>query len=92
MKNKIIYTLALIVIVIILMIGGWSDTHYSTTAVVYQQDDNSTIMVDAAGYLWEVTNRPDLKLNDIVTIKFFNNCTDYTREDDEIIKITVVDK
>lgn len=90
-KYKFMYLISLMLIVVTLILGGWSDTHYSTTAVVYKQVDDSIIMVDAAGYLWEVTNRPDLKLNDVVTIKFFNNGTDYTREDDEIIKV-IVDK
>lgn len=88
-KYNFMYLISLILIVVILILGGWSDTHYSTTAVVYQQVDDNIIMVDAAGYLWEVTNRPDLKLNDVVTISFYNNGTDYTREDDEIIKVAV---
>lgn len=88
-KDKIICAILLLIIIIMLTVGGWSDVHYSTTAKVYGQNEKTTIMVDAAGYLWEVTDRPNLKVDDIVTIKFFNNGTDYTREDDKIIKITV---
>lgn len=88
-KDKIICAISLLMIIIMLAVGGWSDVHYSTTAKVYEQNEKTTIMVDAAGYLWEVIDRPDLKVDDIVTIKFFNNGTDYTREDDKIIKITV---
>lgn len=89
MKDKIVYALALIVIVVALILGGWSDTHYSTTAKVYMKDNNSTLMVDGAGDVWEVVDRDDLPLDSFVTISFFNNGTDYTREDDKIIKITV---
>lgn len=88
-KDKIICVILFMIIAIMLMVGGWSDTHYSTTATVYGQNEKTTIMVDAAGYLWEVTDRPDLKVGDIVTIKFFNNGTDYIREDDKIITVTV---
>ena len=90
-KDKIICVILFMIIAVMLMVGGWSDVHYSTTAKVYEQNEKTTIMVDAAGYLWEVTDRPDLKVDDIVTIKFFNNGTDYTREDDKILKV-VVDK
>lgn len=88
-KDKIMYAISLLLIIIVLAVGGWSDVHYSTTAAVYEQNEKTTTMVDAAGYLWEVTDRPDLKIGDIVTISFYNNCTDYTREDDVITKITV---
>ena len=46
---------------------------------------------DVAGYIWEVTSKPELHKGDMVEIKFFNNTTDYTREDDEIIKVTLLD-
>ena len=77
--------------VIVLGIVGYSDTHYSTVAEVYSIEDNSILLVDGAGYVWEITDRPELHKGDMVKVKYFNNTTDYTREDDEIIKITLHD-
>lgn len=74
-----------------LIIGGYSDTHYSTTAEVLSTDE-SVLLVDGAGYIWEVIDRPDLHKGDFVKIKFFNNTTDYTREDDEILDVILLDK
>lgn len=77
--------------VIVLGIAGYFDTHYSTVAEVYSVENNSILLVDGAGYLWEITDRPELHKGDMVKIKFFNNTTDYTREDDKIIKVTLLD-
>lgn len=75
----------------LLMTTGYFDTHYTTIATVLKNENNSTFLVDGAGYVWEVVDRPELHKGDFVEIKFFNNTTDYTREDDEIIKITLLD-
>ena len=80
------------VIVTVLGVAGYSDTHYKTVAEVYSVEDNSILLVDGAGYLWEITDRPELHKGDMVEVKFFNNTTDYTREDDEIIKVTLLDE
>ena len=80
-----------VVIVAVLGVAGYSDTHYSTVAEVYSVEKNSILLVDGAGYIWEITDRPDLHKGDMVRVKFFNNTTDYTREDDEIIKVTLLD-
>ena len=71
-------------------IAGYMDTHYSTTAEVLSVEDE-VILVDGAGYVWGVTNRPDLHKGDFVKISFDNNCTDYTRNDDIIIKVKKLD-
>lgn len=80
------------VIVTVLGVAGYSDTHYKTVAEVYSVEDNSILLVDGAGYLWEITDRPELHKGNMVEVKFFNNTTDYTREDDEIIKVTLLDE
>jgi hypothetical protein len=74
-------------LLLMLIAGGYSETHYSTIAKVYSIEDNKITLIDGAGYLWIVENRPDLKKDDFVKIKFFNNTTDYTREDDIILKV-----
>jgi hypothetical protein len=75
----------------LLAVGGWCDTHYSTTAEVLSTEE-SVLLVDGAGYVWEVTDRPDLHKGDFVKIKFYNNTTDYTREDDEILDVILLDR
>ena len=94
--RRVLYTLLTFVGVLFIMgatlgIAGYVDTHYSTVAEVYSVEDNSILLVDGAGYVWEITDRPELHKGDMVKVKYFNNTTDYTREDDEIIKVTLLD-
>ena len=85
------FLLTFVIILTLLMAGGCAETRYNTTAKIYKQVDNNLFLVDGAGYVWCVSNRPDLALNDMVTVYFDNNCTDYTREDDIILKIKKLD-
>lgn len=85
------FILFLAIIISLLGITGYTETHYSTTAEVLSSGEDTTLLVDGAGYVWELTKRPDLHKGQYVEIKFFNNTTDYTREDDEIIKVTLLD-
>lgn len=87
----IAFLLLLAILMALLGTTGYVETHYDTVAEVLSTEDNSVLLVDGAGYVWEVTDRPELHKGDTVEIKFFNNTTDYTREDDEIIKITLLD-
>ena len=66
------------------------DSNYSTVATVYSVDDTSTIFIDGAGYLWEVYDT-DYKTGEFVTLYFDNNRTDYTRNDDKIVKVKNLD-
>lgn len=88
-----IFAFILLLAILIGLLGttGYVETHYETVAEVLSTEGNSVLLVDGAGYVWEVTDRPDLHKDDFVKIKFFNNTTDYTREDDEIVKITLLD-
>ena len=85
------FVVLFIILVTALGVAGYSDTHYSTVAEVYSIENNSILLVDGAGYVWEITDRPELHKGDMVRVKFFNNTTDYTRKDDEIIKVTLLD-
>lgn len=86
-------TLAILGFCIVVFGGaGYSETHYSTVATVYSIEDDSILLIDGAGYIWEITDRPELHKGDFVKIKFFNNATDYTREDDEILSVKMLDK
>ena len=75
-----------------LYICSKSEHNYSTTASVFEIENNEITLIDSAGYLWTVTNRPDLKLNNFVKIYFNDNQTDYTREDDIIMYVKVLDE
>lgn len=93
MKKREFFEVAILIVIVIgiLLIGGYSDTHYSVQADVYQIDNNSILLIDGAGYIWEVTDRPDLcHKGQSVKIYFNNNCTDYTREDDIIERVKVL--
>ena len=85
-KNFLLGLLVIIFILSVCIIGGYSDTHYTCQADVYSVDDSGTIFIDGAGYLWEVSNTNYYK-GETVKIKFNNNCTDYTRNDDIILKV-----
>jgi len=95
MKKKIIDIMMSFIVIgfllLLLMIGGYNDTHYSTTAEVISTETD-VVMVDCAGYVWAVTDRSDLHRGDFVKIKFFNNTTDYTREDDEVLDVILLDR
>ena len=69
---------------------GYQDTHYETTAKVYSVDTSETIFIDGAGYLWAVTDT-DYKVGEFVELKFENNRTDYTRNDDKIVNVIRLD-
>ena len=85
------FILLLAILIGLLGATGYVETHYNTVAEVLSNDGDSALLVDGAGYVWEMTNRPDLVEGSFVEIKFFNNTTDYTREDDEIIDIKLLD-
>ena len=90
-KNLLLEILLIVLLFLALVIATYGDSHYHTTAKVYNKIDNETLIVDSAGYVWAVTNRDDLQLNNFVEIYFNNNCTDYTRKDDKIVKIKILD-
>lgn len=85
-KDFLLGLLVVVFILGVLIISGYSDTHYSCQADVYNVNDTSTVFIDGAGYLWEVSDTNYHK-GETVKIKFDNNCTDYTRNDDVILKV-----
>lgn len=89
MKNFFTGLLAIIFILGLLIIGGYADTHYSVIADVYTVDETGTTFVDGAGYLWGVSDTNYYR-GQTVKLYFDNNCTDYTRNDDIILKVKEV--
>ena len=82
--------LMLLVMVGILCWTSYQDTLYKTTAKVYSVDEDGTLFIDGAGYVWAVYDT-DYTKGDFVEIKFNNNRTTYTRNDDKIINVKVLD-
>lgn len=78
---------------LLLLLGtvGYIEEHYSTIAEVFSIDNDEVILIDGAGYLWTVVDRPDLHKGDFVRVYFDNNTTDYTRNDDIILKVKLLD-
>lgn len=89
-REMVICGSAIAFIIGMLIIGGYIDTHYTVQADVYKKEDNSVYLIDGAGYIWEITDRDDLIIGQSVKIKFHNNTTDYTREDDIIESVKVL--
>jgi hypothetical protein len=88
---KIITTvIALGVILGLLVASGYLDTHYDTVAEVLSVDDTETLFVDGAGYVWGVYDT-DFRKGEFVRLYFDNNTTDYTRNDDKIVKVKRLD-
>lgn len=65
-------------------------SYYTQYGEVYLCDINETLIVDATGNIWSVYDT-ELNEGDTVKIKFYTNHTDYTREDDKIVKIKRVE-
>ena len=73
-----------------LAIGGYCDTRYTQVAEVLDVTPTETLFIDPAGYVWAVSDT-DYHKGQFVKLYFFNNTTDYTREDDEILKVKPLD-
>ena len=95
MRENIKYALLtfwfIIVMAVGIIAGGYSDTHYSVVAEVLSNENNNVLLVDGAGYVWEVSNRPELLEGNMIRINFFNNGTTQTRKDDIITSIKLLD-
>ena len=94
MKKGISQFLVMCVAVFMLIgmpiIADTYQSYYTQYGEVYSCDINETLIVDATGNIWSVYDT-ELNEGDTVKIKFYTNHTDYTREDDEIVKIKRVD-
>ena len=85
-KEILIGVLCFSAFVMFLAVPSVITSRYSTTAIVFEVTADGTTFVDGAGYMWEVTDT-DFEKDQFVTLKFFNNHTDSTREDDEILRV-----
>lgn len=91
MKKTIIYTIIMLFVFII--VPALADTYqhnYSQICEVYEVTDTTTTFVDPVGYLWDVNDTNYVK-GETVKVYFFDNFTDFNREDDIIKKVKRVD-
>ena len=92
-KEKFQGFLLVVVFVFVLALCGRVENNYSIKATVKDVNNGIVLFEDEAGYLWEV-DRPEERVSkgDEVKIKFFNNCTDNEREDDEILSFKIINR
>mgnify|MGYP003297289369 CR=1 FL=1 len=86
LKNYIFGIIGVLLFIAILAFADTYQTRYTQYATVLSVNENETFFVDAIGDVWSIYNT-DYHKDEIVKIKFFNNCTDYTRTDDVILKV-----
>ena len=67
------------------------ETKYRMDGTVYSVTGEEIIIEDSTGNLWLLFD-DGFQVGEKVRVTFFNNYTDYTREDDEILKVKRLDK
>lgn len=90
LNTLLVIVVGIIVFLVLPAIADTYQSYYTQYGEVYLCDINETLIVDATGNIWSVY---DTEFNEGETVKitFYTNHTDYTREDDEIVKIKRVD-
>ena len=81
MKNKIIIAIAFLCMIIGYLYIGYLDTHYTRKAT-YQGDGR---FIDNCGYEWVYDG--DFTINNQYELRMYNNGTDATITDDEILEV-----
>ena len=75
---------SIIISALVMFNGSIQYNQYATCTVT---DINETVFVDATGNVWAIDATDEYSEGDTVVITFDDNGTDYTREDDVIVKI-----
>lgn len=75
---------SIIISALVVFNGSIQYNQYATCTVT---DINETVFVDATGNVWSIDATDEYSEGDTVVITFDDNGTDYTREDDIIVKI-----
>lgn len=79
---------AIIISGLVIFNGSVQYNQYATCTVT---DINETVFVDATGNVWSIDATDEYDEGDTVVITFDDNGTDFTREDDIIVKINKVE-
>ena len=88
-----VVTIALIILCFVIApsITGWIDTHYTMTCEIDEINGDIITVIDGTNNLWDFYGEGFHK-GDRVKVTFFNNTTDHTRYDDEIVKVKKIEK
>lgn len=89
MKNTIAGILAIILFLIIPGVAGYTDTHYTMTCKVIEIRGERVTVEDKTKNVWEFFGDGFAK-GDEIKVTFYNNTTDSTRMDDEIVKTEIL--
>ena len=86
LTNVISVVLIMITFVILPGIAGYIENHYTMTCVVDTINNDNVTVIDQTGNLWGFYG-DGFNAGDRVKVTFYNNTTNSTRYDDEIIKV-----
>lgn len=87
--KKIFYVVAVLFLVFgFVFVSRYTNT-YSMRGVVTSVQGQIVTLTDETRNVWQISSE-GFKKGDRVRIRWFNNTTDMTREDDEIINVKVV--
>ena len=90
-NTLLVIIVGIIVFLVLPAIADTYQSYYTQYGEVYLCDINETLIVDATGNIWSISATDEFNEGETVKMKFYTNHTDYTREDDEIVKIKRVD-
>lgn len=72
-------------------IVGTYETHYTTEGVIIATSANEILVEDKHGNQWYFKG-DGYMMGDNVRLTFFTNGTDRNKQDDELVKVKVIDK
>lgn len=87
--KKVFYAVAVLVLVLGFGFVSRYINTYSMRGVVTSVEGHIVTLTDETRNVWQISSE-GFKRGDRVRIRWFNNTTDMTREDDEIINVKVV--
>lgn len=87
--NTIIIIMITIAMIGLVYIASYYDTHYNRQATVTKIEGYEITVIDDCGFVWKFEGN-DFTIDERVTLKMFNNCTDNIIKDDEIIDVKVL--
>lgn len=90
-KRNILLFIVVALLILFPAIGDTMQCRYTQYGTVLEVDEDETLIVDAIGDVWCIYDT-DYHVGDEVKIYFDTNCTDYTHEDDIILKVKKINK
>ena len=89
-KSLISGVVAMAIFCIGLSVISYYETHYTMQATVVDIETNDTVLIeDTTGNLWAFEGK-GFKINDEVNVKFYNAESTFTRKDDEVMEVVLI--